>query len=65
VAAASDRLAPRVTRELLEAIVAAIPDEWLADDPRIGDADAQRRAYVAYLLARLEARDAFVAAAAA
>jgi hypothetical protein len=65
VAAASDRLAPRVTRELLDAIVAAIPEKWLADDPRIGDADAQRRAYVAYLTARLEARDAFVAAAAA
>jgi hypothetical protein len=54
-----------VTPELLDGIVAAIPDEWLADDPRIGDADAQRRAYVAYLTARLEARDAFVAAAAA
>jgi hypothetical protein len=63
VAAASDRLAGHVTRDLLERVVAGIPDEWLADDPRIGDADAQRRAYVAYLTARLEARDAFVAAA--
>jgi len=59
VAAASDRLAGRVTVDLLEALVAAIPDAWLARDPRIGDADAQRRAYVAYLTARLAARDAF------
>jgi hypothetical protein len=59
VAAASDRLAPLVTPDLLEEIVAAIPGDWLADDPRIGDADAQRRAYVAYLIARLEARDAW------
>jgi len=59
VAAASDRLAGRVTVDLLEALVGAIPDAWLAPDPRIGDADAQRRAYVAYLTARLAARDAF------
>jgi HipA-like protein len=59
VAAASDRLAGQVTRDLLDEIVAATPDEWLADDPRVGDADAQRRAYVAYLTARLEARDAW------
>jgi hypothetical protein len=64
VAAASERLASRVTSSLLEAIVAGIPDAWLADDARIGDANAQRRAYVAYLTARLDAREAFVAAAA-
>jgi hypothetical protein len=64
VAAASERLAPRITGDLLETIAAAVPTEWLADDPRIGDADAQRRAYVRYLGRRLEARDAFVAAAA-
>jgi HipA-like protein len=63
VAAASARLAPLLTPDLLEGLAAAIPDDWLADDPRIGDAAAQRRAYVAYLSARLEARDAFVAAA--
>ena len=59
VAAASERLAGQVTRPLLEALVEAIPEAWLAPDPRAGDADAQRRAYVAYLLARLDARDAF------
>ncbi|HEX5013045.1 MAG TPA: HipA family kinase [Candidatus Limnocylindrales bacterium] len=64
VAAASDRLAGRVTERLLTSIVAAVPTEWLPDDPRIGAADAQRRAYVDYLLTRLDARDAFTSAAA-
>ena len=59
VAAASARLAPLVKPALLEALVGAIPDSWLAPDPRAGDADAQRRAYVAYLTARLDARDAW------
>jgi hypothetical protein len=63
VAAASERLAGLVGPTLLEALVTAIPDAWLAPDPRAGDADAQRRAYVAYLLARLDARDAFSAEA--
>ena len=59
VAAASERLAGRVTASLVESLVKAIPDDWLPPDPRVGDANAQRRAYVAYLLARLDARDAF------
>jgi hypothetical protein len=59
VAAASERLAPLVTETLVDDLVAAIPDEWLAPDPRAGDADGQRRAYARYLLTRLEARDAF------
>ena len=63
VAGVSERLAPLVTADLLEGIVSVLPDDWLADDPRIGDADAQRRAYVAYLTARLDARDAWTAEA--
>ena len=59
VAAASERLAGLVTRSLLEDLVAAIPADWLPPDARAGDADAQRRAYIVYLLARLDARDAF------
>ena len=60
IAAADERLAPLVTDELLEALVAAVPDDWLAPDPVIGDAAAQRRAYVAYLRRRLEAPRPFV-----
>jgi hypothetical protein len=63
VAAADERLAPVVGRELLEGLVAAIPDDWLPRDRVVGDADAQRTAYVEYLMARLDGRAAFVAEA--
>jgi hypothetical protein len=43
---AHERLAPRVTEELLEDVAAAVPDEWLDGD--------DRRRYVDYLLVRLE-----------
>jgi hypothetical protein len=45
-------LAPRVTRELLQDVVAAVPDDWLGDD--------NRDMYVDYLLARLEEPRAWV-----
>jgi hypothetical protein len=60
IAAADERLAPMVTRALLEDLVAAIPGDWLAPDPRVGDADAQRRGYVDYLSGRLQAPRPFV-----
>ncbi len=63
VAAADARLAPLVTADLLEALVAAVPEDWLAPDPVIGDAAAQRRAYVRYLTQRLTPPRAFVTAA--
>src|SRR4029078_6400115 len=40
-----------------------LPDDWLAPDPVIGEADAQRRAYVAYLSRRLAAPRPLVAPA--
>ena len=46
LAEASERLAPRLGSALFDELVAAIPDAWLPDDPTIGDAAAQRRAYV-------------------
>jgi hypothetical protein len=63
VAGADERLAPLVTPELVERLVAAVPDDWLAPDPVVGDAAAQRLAYVAYLRRRLEAPRRFVEAA--
>lgn len=48
------RLADRLADDILDTIVAAIPDAWLADDPLVGDAEAQRRAYLRYLRRRLE-----------
>jgi hypothetical protein len=60
MAAADERLAPLVTAELVADLVEALPDDWLGRDPVIGDADAQRRAYVDYLAARLMAPRPFV-----
>lgn len=60
IAAADERLAPLVGEALIETLVAAVPDDWLTPDPVIGDAAAQRRAYVAYLGRRLEAPRPFV-----
>lgn len=59
IAEADDRNAPRIDPASLDGLVAAIPDLWLPDDPVIGDAAAQRRAYVRYLLRRLEAPRSF------
>jgi hypothetical protein len=69
VAAADAALAPRVTPELLDRVLAQVPDEWL-DDPAAGAAPGEVRArYAGQLLARLGARAAWlpgvVAAAAA
>jgi hypothetical protein len=60
IEAADGRLAPLVTGTLVEELVDAIPDDWLPPDPVVGTAGAQRRAYVDYLLTRLDARAAFV-----
>jgi hypothetical protein len=51
--AAHARLAPLVTEPLLRSIVQLVPDPWLLPHPIVGDAAAQRDAYVAYLLARV------------
>ena len=58
VPAADAELAPRVTATLLVEVLAQVPDEWL-DDPS-DDPSALRERYVAQLLARLEAREAWL-----
>jgi hypothetical protein len=63
IADAHGRLAPMVTRELLHAILALVPDAWLAPvgpAASIGGPPEQRAAYVRYLLTRVAARDALV-----
>ncbi|QNP69382.1 hypothetical protein IAG44_07985 [Streptomyces roseirectus] len=53
VRAADAELAPKVTEELLRAVVAEVPDAWLTEDfPTPAEA---REAYVAYLYARVRA----------
>ncbi len=51
-------LAPRVTRAVLDGVLAQVPDEWL-DDEADGPA-ALRSRYADQLLARLAARDAWL-----
>jgi hypothetical protein len=53
VADADRELAPLVSRDLLEGVLAQVPDEWLDDD-------GPRERYVAQLLARLAARQAWL-----
>ena len=52
---ADARLAPRITEDMLGAIVEAIPEAWLGSDVA-----GERRAYVDYLLGRLDAPRRFV-----
>jgi hypothetical protein len=55
VPAADGALAGRVTRPLLENVLAQVPDEWLDEEP-----DLLRLRYVDQLLARLAAREAWL-----
>jgi hypothetical protein len=52
VAAADAALAPQVTRDLLEEVVARVPEEWVEPVPG-ADTAAVRAAYVDFLLARV------------
>ena len=58
--AADEALAPAVTPELLRAAVDAVPDRWLADEPGLDGPAAVRAAFVAQLLARRDARAAWL-----
>ncbi len=54
LAAAHDRLRPRLTDEVLQRVVADVPDEWLLAEAPFEDEAAHRAAYVTYLQERLE-----------
>ncbi|HEX8941180.1 MAG TPA: HipA family kinase [Candidatus Limnocylindrales bacterium] len=60
IGAVDEALAGRLGRAELEAIVAAVPDEWLAPEAGLPDPAAHRRAYLEYLLARLAPPRPFV-----
>ncbi len=53
------RLSVLLTSDLLQRIVALIPDGWLQADGEFSDAAAQRRAYADYLIERLRTPRAF------
>lgn len=53
VGAADAALAPQVTRELLEDVLAQVPDAWLEPVPGAATPSELRAAYVRFLLARV------------
>ena len=57
---ADARLAPQLDEASIRDIVERVPDLWLPRDPVIGGPSAQRRAYVTYLMHRLEEPRPFV-----
>ena len=58
--AADARMTERLTPEVIDRVVKLIPDEWLTGDALFGSSDEYRKAYVEYLVTRLEAPRAFV-----
>ncbi|MET9440457.1 HipA family kinase [Streptomyces sp. NPDC006610] len=60
VRAADAELAPRVTRELLREVTAAVPDAWLAEEPGFESPQQARDAYVDHLHARVRASAAWL-----
>lgn len=56
---ADSRLAPKLNDTVLWSIVGSVPDAWLPEN-EMGDADAQRRAYMEYFLSRLEGPRPFI-----
>jgi hypothetical protein len=57
---ADETLAVRLSPRIIEGIVALIPDSWLASDMPAEAAKERRKAYVRYLVRRLQAPRAFV-----
>lgn len=60
IAAADARMAARITPEVVAAIVAQIPDVWLADEPAFANVAEHRAAYERYFCQRLAAPRHFV-----
>jgi hypothetical protein len=53
-------LAAKLGRDVLQGIVAQVPDGWLLNADAFADPAAQRAAYVEYLVRRLDERQSFV-----
>lgn len=60
---AAAQLTRRLTPEAIEEALAAVPDEWLAQEPRFATAAGHREAWGEYLVARLHAAPIFLAEA--
>ncbi|MGO1069986.1 HipA family kinase [Lysobacter sp. CA199] len=60
IAEADAWMAARITPELVQSVVALIPESWLIDEPGFTDAAEHRRAYADYLNRRVRSPRAFV-----
>ncbi len=60
VRAAGAAIAPRLGRDVLERVLADVPDAWLTAEPRFPTPAAHRAAYVDHLARRIAAPAAFV-----
>lgn len=60
IAAAGERIAAKLNREVLAGVLAAIPDAWLADDQHFDSPAAHRAAYAQYFERRLAHAAMFV-----
>ncbi|HEU5333728.1 MAG TPA: HipA family kinase [Actinocrinis sp.] len=60
VAGADAGLAPLVTAEAVDAALALVPDEWLAEEPGFETPDGVRAAFRDWFAARLGARDGWL-----
>lgn len=61
---ADEMLRPQLTDDLLQSVVAQVPDVWLGEEEAFASQDAHREAYVRYLSARRDAAIRFVEEAA-
>ncbi|HUR79303.1 MAG TPA: HipA family kinase [Thermoanaerobaculia bacterium] len=52
---ADAELAPRLTRDEIDGVLALIPDAWLGDEPQFASIGEHRAAYRQYLVRRLDA----------
>lgn len=57
------RLSTRLDDSKLWSVISSVPDSWLGIDPDIGDAEAQRDAYMTYFQTRLQGPRPFVGTA--
>lgn len=60
LAAADERLRPRLSRDVIHSAVATLPDDWLGEEEPFATLDEHRAAYVTYLQERLNGARAWL-----
>lgn len=57
---ADELFRPLLTEEVIQSVVALIPDEWLQDEPAFSSAEEHRQAYARFLTMRISHSEFFV-----